>query len=78
MFNGHDFVPIAHRGALTFSFERQQMVEAGALHLVSRAPTRRMLIAEIKFAVLFAAAEGGAVLELKPAFLHCAQHAGLF
>ena len=51
--DGDNFVAVTHLGALTLGFERQQMIEAGTLDLVRRAPTGRILVAEIKFGVLF-------------------------
>ena len=72
------FMPIAYFGALALSLYSQHMVEARALYLISSAPTFRMLIAKIEIRVIFAAHEGGAVLELEAGLDHGPQHPCLF
>src|SRR5450830_1475080 len=69
---------IAYLGALQFSLLRQQMIEVGALHLIGRAPSGGMLVAEIERSLAFAADEGCAILELEAVFHDGLQHAGLF
>lgn len=59
-------------------FVRQQFVEVRALHLERRAAARREAVAEIEIAVVVAADERCAVLELESGCFHCRQHAGFF